>query len=178
MKQRNFRTIFAKKIHCMKQFPASAVAYAFIKKGIESGLFVTQLKIQKMVYFANGVHLAKYDVPLINETVQAWKYGPVIAELYQVLKAYGNSPITDPLFLDFIGVDKEYSKLDDDAERTINYSWEATKSVSAENLVRWTHKEGSPWKTSWTSDEKNSTIDNDKIKVYFKSLIFPADVNQ
>lgn len=176
MKRKKFKSIFARtRIINMNQYPASVIAYAFIKKGIESNLFVTQLKLQKMVYFANGYHLAKHKNPLIVEAVQAWKYGPVIPELYQVLKAYGNSPITDPVFLDFIGIDKEYSKIDQITRETIAYAWEATKSVSAENLVRWTHKIDSPWDKAWKQSERNTTINNDEICNYFTNLIFPTN---
>lgn len=171
MKRRKIRSIFAKTTQSMKQYPASTIAYALIKKGIESSLFVTQLKLQKMVYFANGVHLAKHGDPLILESVQAWKYGPVIPELYQVLKVYGNSPITNTLFLDFIGIDKEYAKLGNEAKETIEYTWKATKSVSAENLVNWTHRQDSPWKTAWSDGDRNTIIDSDSIKTYFTSLI-------
>lgn len=176
MKLLNFRHTFARtKTISMNRYPASVIAYAFIKKGIDSNLFVTQLKLQKMVYFANGYHLAKHNNPLIVEAVQAWKYGPVIPELYQVLKAYGNSPITDPIFLDFIGIDKEYSKIDQTTRETIDYTWEATKSVSAENLVRWTHKVDSPWDKAWKKSERNTTINNTEILDYFTNLIFQTN---
>ncbi len=42
------------------------------------------MKLQKLVYFAQGAHLAKYNSPLSMKHLQAWMYGPVIPEIYQI----------------------------------------------------------------------------------------------
>src|SRR5258708_10309168 len=59
-------------------YPAEAVANYFLEKSWEEGKSVDPLKIQKLVYFANGWHLGLYGSPLIDEEVRAWTYGPVI----------------------------------------------------------------------------------------------------
>ncbi|MGN6477898.1 MAG: Panacea domain-containing protein, partial [Flavipsychrobacter sp.] len=63
-------------------YPASVIAYAFVIKGIEEGNPVTQMKLQKLVYFANGIYLAQGYGPLIKESFQSWEYGPVVPEIY------------------------------------------------------------------------------------------------
>jgi uncharacterized phage-associated protein len=55
---------------------------------------LTPMKIQKLVYFANGWHLALKNEPLINEQVEAWPYGPVIPSLYRAFRRFGDQAIT------------------------------------------------------------------------------------
>ena len=52
------------------------------------------MKLQKLAYFAHGWNLAIRNTPLINESVEAWKFGPVIPSLYHDVKGYGMEPIT------------------------------------------------------------------------------------
>jgi uncharacterized phage-associated protein len=55
---------------------------------------MTPLKIQKLVYFLHGWHLAVRADPAIGESFEAWPYGPVLSSLYQQFKGFGRSPIT------------------------------------------------------------------------------------
>ncbi len=48
----------------------------------EAGDVITQLKLQKLMYIAQGIHLALYDAPLFKEEIEAWQHGPVVRELY------------------------------------------------------------------------------------------------
>ena len=50
-------------------YSASLIADALVKRGIKEGRPVTQMKLQKMVYFAHGYHLAKYGDAQIQEEV-------------------------------------------------------------------------------------------------------------
>ena len=52
---------------------------------------LTNLKLQKLVYYAQGIHLAIYGKPLFNEAIKAWEHGPVVPELYRK-----NNSITIP----------------------------------------------------------------------------------
>lgn len=66
-------------MNAMSSYSAKDIAMAFVKKAIESGKPVTQMQLQKMVYFAHGLHLANTKgEPLVKEEFQAWRYGPVI----------------------------------------------------------------------------------------------------
>lgn len=155
-------------------YPASLIAYAFVKKGIDEGKFVTQMKLQKLVYFAQGAHLAKYNKALINETFQAWMYGPVIPEIYQDFKLYGSRPITDTS--EFIP-SSTYSppfRLDADALDSINYTWGVLKDFSAMSLSNWTHQPNGPWSKVYDPDTKSTPINNKDIKQYFEKLIIKA----
>ena len=57
-------------------YSAKAVANYFLARAKESGETLSPMKLQKLIYFAHGWHLAVFDAPLLDEEVQAWDYGP------------------------------------------------------------------------------------------------------
>jgi len=152
-------------------YPASLIAYAFVKKGIDEGNFVTQMKLQKLVYFAQGYHLARFGEPLLKENFEAWMYGPVVPDIYHDFKLYGSRYITNtkefmPSFDDIIP-----SRLDEKASEAINYTWEVLKDYSAMSLSNWTHEVNSPWAKTYDPDRKSTPIPNEEIKKYFTTLL-------
>lgn len=60
--------------------------YLLILVDREAGDAITQLKLQKLMYIAQGIHLALYDKPLLKEEIEAWQHGPVVRELYNEFK--------------------------------------------------------------------------------------------
>lgn len=58
--------------------------------------YVTHIKLQKLVYYAQGFHLALYDEPLFAEDIKAWDSGPVAPVLWREYTFYGYSPIPVP----------------------------------------------------------------------------------
>ena len=158
-------------------YPASVIAYAFVKKGIEERMPVTQMKVQKMVYFAHGYHLVKYGEPLIIERFEAWKFGPVVPSIYRNFKYFGSRPITDAEFTFYAPSFLNDYELDDKARDAVDYTWNATKNVSAEDLSAWTHQQKSPWHEVYNPSEWGTPISNDAIKHYFEILLL-KDVNE
>lgn len=71
------------------------IANYFIWLAKETGSFVSNLKLQKLVYYSQAWHLALHDAPLFSEDFQAWVHGPVIPELYQKYKVFGWQPIIE-----------------------------------------------------------------------------------
>lgn len=69
------------------------VAEYFIKLANSTGSFISNLKLQKLVYYAQAWHLALYDEPLFSEDFEAWVHGPVIPELYKKYQKFGWHPI-------------------------------------------------------------------------------------
>jgi uncharacterized phage-associated protein len=55
---------------------------------------VTNLALQKLLYFAHGTHLIKTGRPLVLGYFEAWQYGPVHPAAYQAFKAAADLPIT------------------------------------------------------------------------------------
>jgi len=73
------------------------VANYFLKcQDEEAGDLMSNLKLQKLVYYAQGFHLAITDTPLFQEPIEAWEHGPVCPALYQKYKQYKAGAIPIP----------------------------------------------------------------------------------
>lgn len=67
----------------------------------EAGDTITQLKLQKLIYFAQGVHLALFNKPFFEEEIEAWKHGPVVPKLRIPFGNLQDGPIAAPGEMDF-----------------------------------------------------------------------------
>lgn len=139
-------------------YPSAAVANVLIDTAAENGFCLTNLKLQKMVYFAHGWYLAFTGNPLINEPVQSWQYGPVVQPLYNALRHYGASPITRRI--------KTTAEVEPKSE-----DWQFIRTVykkyapfSPAQLVAMTHQKGSPWEQFGAGQNNFQPIPNDVIK--------------
>ena len=65
-----------------KKITISDIADYFITKNHEYGDYITNLKLQKLVYYAQAWYLAFLDKPLFDEDFEAWVHGPVNRDLY------------------------------------------------------------------------------------------------
>ncbi|MEH2081354.1 MAG: type II toxin-antitoxin system antitoxin SocA domain-containing protein [Nostoc sp.] len=77
----------------MAHTTAAAIADYFIWLANETGSYLSNLKLQKLVYYAQAWHLGIYGQSLFDEDFEAWIHGPVIPGLYQEYKSFGWKPI-------------------------------------------------------------------------------------
>jgi len=101
---------------------------------------LTQLSIQKLLYYAQGWSLAIRGKPLFTEPLQAWKRGPVVPSLWDGLTEHGDKPIGP----DELG---EPEGLNDGDRALIETVWTQFRGHSAHALVRMSHAE-SPWQNA------------------------------
>jgi uncharacterized phage-associated protein len=99
---------------------------------------MTNMKLNKLLYYAQGTHLARTGQPLFNDTIEAWPYGPVIPTVYQQYKEFGGSPI--PMQQSFV----EPSFSQDEADSILDVVREYGK-FTAFHLRDKTHAPGTPW---------------------------------
>ncbi|MBQ7609075.1 MAG: SocA family protein [Desulfovibrionaceae bacterium] len=157
---------------------ALAVANAFIERGVAHKNPPTQMKLQKLMYFAHGWHLALYDTPLVDQPFYAWQYGPVIPSVYHEFKMFGTLGI-DRMGLEYVGTEKgvlwfspqiEPEKAIENA--LIDRIWEVYGIYSGTQLSKITHLDDSPWKK--VRDEnlgvRDIIIPDDLIRDYFKEI--------
>lgn len=69
------------------------VANFVIDLAKKDGKYVTNLQLQKILFFLQGYSLANFKCPLIDSSFSKWKYGPVQQDVYQSFRGYGSSPI-------------------------------------------------------------------------------------
>ena len=54
---------------------------------------LSNLKLQKLVYYAQGFYVALHGEPLFEEEIEAWTHGPVAPALYHLYKHYSSDKI-------------------------------------------------------------------------------------
>lgn len=65
------------------------IANYFLFKAERDNELLSNLKLQKLIYYSQGLHLALFGIPIFTEKIRAWNYGPVVPELYAAYKEYG-----------------------------------------------------------------------------------------
>jgi len=73
---------------------ASNIAKYIISEFQEIGDLITNMKVQKLLYYVQGWHLGLYQEPAFDADLEAWVHGPVQPEVYQEYKEYRWHPIT------------------------------------------------------------------------------------
>jgi uncharacterized phage-associated protein len=116
---------------------AKQVADYFLRAVDETaGDGISNLRLQKLLYYAQAWHLANFDTPLFEEDFEAWMYGPVIPSLFRMYKDSGTVPLPRP---------RGSAPVIDDVTRTLlDEIWDVYGAYSATQLMRFTHEE-IPW---------------------------------
>lgn len=147
----------------MKTHSAETIAKAILSLSNPSeGEVITNLKLQKLLYYVQGFHLAGFNSPLFNEKIYAWQYGPVVKEVYFKYKENGSLGIEPP---------KEDIKIIElfDAEDAYELFMDVLNvygQFSAIGLMNLTHQEP-PWRNTKIDEE----ISHNKLKEYFLTRI-------
>lgn len=121
----------------------------------EEGL--TNLKLNKLLYFAQGFSYQRLGKPLFADEIEAWSYGPVVSEVYKIFQPCGRNPITP--------TDEIVELSSEEEELLIDVAREYGR-YSASGLVSMTHKAGTPWSQVYKQHE-NKVISQTLIKDYF-----------
>ena len=128
---------------------------------------MTNLRVNKLLYFAQGSCLAKLNRPLFPEDFQAWTFGPVVPEVYRAFKSCGHNLIEKQ------SASYDRNALDSDEIAVITAIAEYCGSYSSNRLVAMTHASNSPWSVVFKPGEKNTVIPKELMKEYFVSHPVP-----
>lgn len=121
---------------------------------------LTNLKLQKLLYYQQGFHLAFFGTPLFAEDVEAWMYGPVVPAVDDEYSAYGSSALPEV---------KEPVSLSENEEELFNEVYDAYREFSAIGLMNRTHSER-PWLDAVPHD-RGTVISQESMMSYFKTQI-------
>ena len=81
-------------------YAQDAARYLLAHTDWEAGETISNLKLLKLVYYAQGFCLALRGEPLFGEVIQAWENGPVVPEVYQAYRHHAYNAIPAPSDLD------------------------------------------------------------------------------
>lgn len=143
---------------------ARGVADYLIQRGIQGqrGPY-TPLQVIKLTYLCHGWMLGLYERPISKQSVQAWRYGPVIPDVYHRVKIYGRDPIEQPLGFRTPEFDNYETDL-------IDQVLEVYKGFSGITLSSITHEPGTPWDEIYHTHGQNAVIPNKLIQKHFSEL--------
>jgi uncharacterized phage-associated protein len=143
------------------------VSNNFLVRSFEQGVYITPMKLQKMLYFLYRDYLKETDIPLFAERFSAWKYGPVLESVYYTFKDYGNQGITQ--YGGYPG--PVYSAKEDNngqLRALLNDLWEICKPYNGIYLSRLTHRPECAWYKAWTNGQMfllDEDIKTDTVQV-------------
>jgi uncharacterized phage-associated protein len=154
----------------MSRLSAIDVAnYFLILMDREEGDSITHLKLQKLLYFAQGTSLALTDNLLFNESLKAWNHGPVISSVYSFFKVFDKSAIPNPSEMNF-------DIYDETTKHLIYKVYSVYGEHTASYLRNLSHKHTS-WQKAFNSYDK--TLDYSDVKTDFtqESIIRDLDMS-
>ena len=158
------------------RYSALDVARLVVNISNDNGYSISNLKLQKILYFIQRAFLVVFDIPCFTDDIEAWEYGPVVTSVYQEFKVYGSNcipRITTYRFINFEKLSVETKNFDDgifaDKDKIlVKNIIEIYKDISPVAMIKLTHNQ-SPWIEAFKSGT-NMIISNIAIKKSYQGL--------
>lgn len=115
------------------------IANKFIS-GFGGEAVLSNLSLNKLVYFAQVESLRSLGRPLFEDRVEAWEYGPVEPAVYHAFKRYGSGRVTKP---------SGPVTNDEEADVVVDRTFGKYGRMTAFDLVALSHGEGGAWKATY-----------------------------
>lgn len=124
---------------------------------------LSNMKINKLLYYAQGYYLQKYGDVMFDDPIEAWEHGPVVPDVYRRYKACGDAPVSEcdesraaivpPEAADILfEVARQYGR----------YTASALRSM--------THVIGGPWDQVYRNKARHLEITVPVIRQYFQNI--------
>lgn len=143
-----------------KVYNALDIARYIIKRCNFRNQAISNLKLQKILYFVQAEFLVTKNVPCFKERIEAWNFGPVVPDVYHYYKGYGAGNI--PVLRTFAN----RTLISESDQELINGIVDECAQYSASELVDITHRQ-TPWKSAYKAGF-NQPISNESIKDFFE----------
>ena len=141
-------------------YSAQSIARYIIQRCNEQNTPISNLKLQKLLYFVQAEFLVARNRPCFAEEIEAWDFGPVVPEVYQEYKIFGGANIP------VIGRMSRPVIISRDDQKLIDGIIDECAQYSASTLVDITHRQH-PWKKAYIRGY-NNVIPRRSIQRYFE----------
>ncbi len=126
---------------------------------------ITPLKLQKILYYAQGYYLARKGKELFKEDFEAWAHGPANPKIYEKYKDYAGNVIDSPK-------DEDIPIFSEDLTDFLYSIWDVFGIFDGKYLENLTHQEA-PWleaRNGYKPGEKcNVVIKKESMKRFFQT---------
>ncbi len=150
-----------------KEYNYSEISDFFISLSNETQNMITNLKLQKLMYYSQSLHLALRGTRLFDGEFQAWVHGPVLVELYNDYKVYKWNPISREDLLD--SHEKIRNNINEESLKILDIVVDEYFGLTAYELERMTHSE-EPWRIArkgLAPDEPSTEIIKDEWMIKY-----------
>lgn len=144
---------------------ARIVSNCFVQCAKDNKNTLTPMQVLKLVYIAHGYRLGFFGTPLISNRIEAWKFGPVIPDLYHAIKDRRDKPVEELTGGSFGG------DLDEDEKSFVKMVYEVYQDRDGIELSMLTHRDGTPWQQVYRADRSNIAIPDDLIQNHYHELV-------
>lgn len=131
---------------------------------------ITHLKLQKLLYYAQGINLGLYGRPLFKEKIEAWQHGPVVRDVYGHFSKFGRNNIEIEMNTE---KEKIINRIENDKEvsEVLNLTYDNFAIYTAWQLRQMTHEDNTPWDITQRTKGLGKEIDNGLIEQFFREEI-------
>ena len=143
-------------------YDSRQIANHLITIANERGHTMSIMRLLKLAYMTHGWTLAIFDEPLVNDYVQAWKYGPVIPIIYYTFRPHGVYNLPK------VSIPKEPQTSKEICE-LMGVVFTLYEDLSDGQLTQLTHLPRGPWHRMYKPGELGIVIPNELISEHFKS---------
>ena len=138
----------------MKALDVRTVANIVLQVGKEEGLEVTNLHLNKTIFFMHVDCLRDRRKPLVSAKIEAWEYGPVFREVYGQFKKFGRKAITELALRVDYDTGEKVPAMDQIPDADLSYLRQLAifyLGVPANILVDLSHARGGAWDFVWNN---------------------------
>ena len=118
---------------------------------------ITNLQLQKILYYVQGMSLRLLKNKMFFNEIEAWRYGPVVPDVYYWFNDNSSDPITGVLSKSNCFMSQEIELINQVVTQLV--------SIDPWKLVRKTHEE-EPWKKNYYPGANNRISEYD-MEEYF-----------
>jgi uncharacterized phage-associated protein len=140
------------------------IAKYVIKRCNDLEFEISNLQLQKILYYIQGYFLAAFHSVAFSDEIYAWKLGPVIPSVYYDYSYFAANPIK----LNQLGEKEEVLSLPlrENEIKLIDSIIKAKINIPVWELVNDTHNE-----SPWLETAQGNVISTDKIQLYFDKVV-------
>jgi uncharacterized phage-associated protein len=138
-------------------YDGRAIANCVLDLADAEGIQLSNLALQKIVYFCHAWHLVETGDPLVKTEFEAWQHGPVLQYLYRQFKAFENQPIRARATAMNPHSGKQELvpyQIDSDTIDRIKKVVGFYGKMEPWDLVDMSHEKGGPWYEVWNHSGK------------------------
>lgn len=164
--------------HGNAMYDVRDVANFILDRSDARNIPITNLSLQKLIYFIHGWFYSIYDKPLVKNKFEAWQYGPVQRVLYDQFKVFKDRPIvnTRATYIEPETGQSVYREpvITEGHANVIEQVLDKYAGYTAGELVDESHAEDGPWEYVWKQAEEvvypGMRIPDSLIQDHFKRM--------